>query len=85
MFKNGKSGFGELGHERHCGIDVEEVVIGNFLAVKLVEQLVEMPEEETLLMRVLPIAHCLFAVDCYAECRGLFVAVEIVENRAVIG
>ena len=71
MLEDGEGGFGELGDEAYGGVDVEQVVVGNLLAVELFEEFVEFPEEISLLMGILAVAHCLLAVDCHAQGGGM--------------
>ena len=60
--------------KRAGGIDVEEVVIGDFFAVNLLEEGVEVAVITGNLMGVLAIAKCIRAVDGYTEMLGRIAA-----------
>ena len=85
MLEHGESRIGKFADEGHCGVDVEQIVVGNLLAVELGEHFFEIAEEESLLMGVFAIAHGFGAVDGYTQSRGASVEVEIIEYRAVVG
>lgn len=85
VLEDGKRRVGELGDEAAGGVDVEQVIVRNLLAVELVEESAEVAEELALLVRVLAVAHRLCVVDGDAQGRRLLLlAVEIVEDAAVI-
>ncbi len=85
MFQNRECRLCEFSHQRCGGINVKQVVVRDFLAVQLLEQLVETTEEIALLVRILAVAHRFFAVDCHTQCRRLLSsAVEIVEYGAIV-
>ena len=71
MLEDGECSLRELAHERDGGVDVEQIVVGDFLAVELLQQVVETAEEIALLMRVFTVAHSLFAVDGDAQGSGV--------------
>ena len=79
-----KSSLSEVANKVHGSVDVEEVVVGNFLAVELGEHFIEVAEEIAFLVRILTIAHHLGTIDGQAECRRLF-AIEVVEDVRVVG
>ena len=57
VFEHGESGFGaEFVDEVYGGVDVKQVVVGDFFAVELVEEGVEMAEEVSALVGVFAVA-----------------------------
>ena len=71
VFEHGECGFGaEFVDEVYGGVDVQQVVVGYFFAVELVEHLVNVTKEVRFLVRVFTVAEGAFAVDSEAECSG---------------
>ena len=68
MLEDCKSSLSEVANKVHGSVDVEEVVVGNLLAMKLCEHFVEVAEEITLLVGILTIAHHLGTIDGQAKC-----------------
>ena len=64
-------------------IDVQQVVVGDFLAVDLVEHLVQIAVEISFLMGVLAITQGLLVVGRVAESAS-FATVEVVEDGRVV-
>lgn len=60
-------------------IDIEQVVVRDFLSVNLVEHSFQISVEVTLLMRVLAVAQSLLIIGRATEC-GTFFAIEVVED-----
>ena len=60
-------------------IDIEQVVVRDFLSVNLVEHSFQISVEVTLLMRVLAVAQSLLIIGRATECRTFF-AIEVVED-----
>ena len=83
VFEDGEGGIVKLGNQRHGGVDVEQVVVRNLLAVELLEHFVEVAIEYTLLVGILAIAQHLGVVAGIAEGRA-FATVEVVEDGAVV-
>ena len=83
VFQNGESGPVKFRNQRNGGIDVEQVVVRNLLAVELLEHLVEVAIEYTLLVGILAVAQHLGVVAGIAEGRA-FATVEVVEDGAVV-
>ena len=85
MLEDGEGDFVELVNQVYGRIDVDEVVVGYFLAVYLVEHGFQIAEEVALLVGVLAVAELFGLLDGAAEGREV-VAVEIVEDgRVVVG
>ncbi len=67
MLEYGESRVGEFTDEGNGRVDVEEVVVGNLLAMELGEHFFEIAEEESFLMGILAVAHCLGSVDGHTQ------------------
>ena len=67
MLEDGECGVGKFVNQAYGSVNVKKVVVGNLLAVKLFEQVVEAAEERTGLMGILAIAQMLLVVKCNAQ------------------
>ena len=65
------------------GIDIEQVVIRDFLTVNLVEHGIDISIEITFLMRVFTIAQSLLVIGGLTESRPFF-TIEIVEDSRIV-
>ena len=83
VLQDGERRLRELVNQVYGGVDVEQVVVRDFLAVHLVEQLVQVAVEVALLVRVLAIAQGLGIVGRAAESRA-FAPVKVVEDGGVV-
>lgn len=73
----------EFVDEVYGSVDVQQVVVGDFLAVDLVEHFVQIAVEISLLMGVLAITQGLLVVGRVAEGTS-FATVEVVEDGRVV-
>ena len=60
MLENGDGGAHEVEDQVGSGLDVEDVGVAEFLALKLGEELVEFPVERALLVGIVAVAKLLF-------------------------
>ncbi len=85
VLEDGDGRFGELGDERGGGADVEDVVIGELLALELLERRAEVSVEFGLLVRVLAVAKAHFQRQVDAEGAACFLlTIEVIGNRRVV-
>ena len=85
VLQHGEGGFREFVNQVYGSIDVEQVVVGDFLAVDLVEHGIEVAVEVTLLVRVLAVAQGLLVVCRLAESSALLTVEVIEDSRVVVG
>jgi len=78
VFQNSKCRFVEIVDERNGCVDVQQVVVRNFLALQLFEHFVEVTVEIPSLVRVFTVTQALGIVHGTAELRA-FAAVEPIE------
>ena len=83
MLQNGKSGICEFINQINGSVDVEQVVVRDFLAMNLVEHGVDITVEITLLVRVLTVAQHLLVIGGLAE-SGTFLTVKVIEDGRII-
>ena len=67
MLEDSECGVGKFVNKAYGGVNVKKVVVGNLLAVKLFEKVVEAAEERTGLMGILAVAQMLLVVKCNAQ------------------
>ena len=84
MLYDGYRRFGEIADEFYGSLHVQEVVVAEFLAVKLLRKGVLASEEYSPLMRVLSVSQRLCLCAEAAEDRSLCLGVEIIEDGAVV-
>ena len=85
VLQDGEGGFLEFVDQVDGRIDVQQVVVGDFLAVDLVEHLIQVAVEVALLVRILAVAQGRLVVGRATEGRSVL-AVEVVEDgRVVVG
>ena len=83
MLQDGKGGLAELINQIHGSLDVEQVVVGDLLAMHLVEEALKVAVEVALLVGILAVAQGLLVAGAVAEGRAL-ATVEVVEDGAVV-
>ena len=83
MLQYGESSICEFINQVNGSVDIEQVVIRDFLTVYLVEHSIYVTIEITFLMRVLTIPQSLLVVGGLTESRPFF-AIEIVEDSRIV-
>ena len=83
MFQNGERQFVKLINQVNGSIDVEQVVVRDFLTVNLFEHIVELAIELSSLVRVFTVTQVHRSVYCGTEVRA-FAAVKVVKDRRVV-
>ena len=84
MLHDDERGLRELADQTHGRVDVEEVVVRDFLAVELLEQPVQIAVERGGLMRVLTVAQRRAPGQTQLERVDLLLTVEITEDGRVV-
>lgn len=84
MLHDDERGLRELADQTHGRVDVEEVVVRDFLAVELLEQPVQIAVERGGLMRVLAVAQRRALGQAQLERVDLLLTVEIIEDGRVV-
>ena len=83
MFQNGERQFVKLINQVNGSIDVEQIVVRDFLTVNLFEHIVELTIELSSLVRVFTVAQVHRSVYRSAKVRA-FAAIEVVKDRRVV-
>lgn len=76
VFQYGKCQLIKFGDKRHSGIDIEQVVVGDFFSMQLLKHLVELTKEESFLMGIFTVTQRFGIVAGSPECR-IIASVEI--------
>ena len=79
MLQYGKRYIFEFVYQVNGSVDIEQVVVGDFFSMNLVEHSFQVSIEVTLLVRVFSVTQSLLIVGGAAECRTFF-AVEVIED-----